>query len=135
MNIAALQSREEYRLYNFMRYIPVLGTLILLCILVATGNVTSFYTSIVYLFPAIPITIWITIKLVLHFKIKQRNKLESARKLLSYGVRSYGTDVAGTFSGYIDQILVVGLLSPASLGLYVVSLSLSKILNTIQTAI
>ncbi|MGC6585155.1 lipopolysaccharide biosynthesis protein [Paenibacillus sp. Dod16] len=135
INIAALQSREEYLLYNFMRYIPVLGTLILLCVLVATGNVTSFYTSIVYLFPAIPITIWITIKLVLHYKMKQRNKLESAKKLLSYGVRSYGTDVAGTFSGYIDQILVVGLLSPASLGLYVVSLSLSKILNTIQTAI
>lgn len=135
INTAALQSREEYHLYNFIRYIPVLGTLVLLCGLVATNHVTPFYTSMAFLFPIIPITIWTTIKLVSHYKLKQKNKLKSSKKLLSYGIRSYGTDVAGTFSGYIDQILVVGLLSPSSLGLYVVSLNLSKMLNSIQSAI
>ncbi|AYB46922.1 oligosaccharide flippase family protein [Paenibacillus lautus] len=135
INTAALQSREEYHLYNFMRYIPVLGTLILLSILVMAGHVTPFLTSVAYLLPAIPMALWTTFKLVSHYKIKQKHKIESGKKLLGYGIRSYGTDVAGTFSGYIDQILVVGLLSPSALGLYVVSLNLAKMLNTIQGAI
>ncbi|GIO89214.1 lipopolysaccharide biosynthesis protein [Paenibacillus lactis] len=135
INTAALQSRGEYGLYNFMRYIPVLGTLILLCALVATGHVTPFLTSVAYLFPAIPIAVWTTFKLVSRYRLKQKNKAKSGKKLLGYGIRSYGTDVAGTFSGYIDQILVVGLLSPSSLGLYVVSLNLAKMLNTIQGSI
>lgn len=135
INVATLQSRQEYHLYNFIRYVPVFSTLILLYGLVVTGHVTPFYTSVAYLFPAIPVAIWVTVKLISNYKIKQKNKMESGKKLLGYGIRSYGTDVAGTFSGYIDQILVVGLLSPSSLGLYVVSLNLSKILNTIQNAI
>ncbi|AJS61608.1 hypothetical protein UB51_17485 [Paenibacillus sp. IHBB 10380] len=135
INVATLQSREEYHLYNFIRYVPVFSTLILLYGLVITGHVTPFYTSVAYLFPAIPVAIWITIKFILKYKLKQKNKIESGKKLLGYGIRSYGTDVAGTFSGYIDQILVVGLLSPSSLGLYVVSLNLSNMLNTIQNAI
>ncbi|MGG3280309.1 lipopolysaccharide biosynthesis protein [Paenibacillus solani] len=135
INTAALQARGEYHLFNFMRYIPVLSTLVLLCGLVIAGHVTPFYTSVAYLLPAIPIALWMTIRLVSKYKMKQQRKVESGKKLLSYGIRSYGTDVAGTFSGYIDQILVVGLLSPSSLGLYVVSLNLSKMLNTIQNAI
>ncbi|AOZ92679.1 lipopolysaccharide biosynthesis protein [Paenibacillus crassostreae] len=135
INVAALQSREEYHRYNFIRYFPVFSTLVLLLGLVVTDHVTPFYTSVAYLFPAIPVAIWVTIKMISNYKIKQKNKIESGKKLLSYGIRSYGTDVAGTFSGYIDQILVVGLLSPSSLGLYVVSLNLSKMLNTIQYAI
>jgi O-antigen/teichoic acid export membrane protein len=135
INVAALQSREEYHLYNFIRYIPVFSTLILLYGLVITGHVTPFYTSVAYLFPILPVAIWMTIRFILKYKMKQKNKIKSGKKLLSYGIRSYGTDVAGTFSGYIDQILVVGLLSPSSLGLYLVSLNLSKMLNTIQSAI
>ncbi|UNK18766.1 oligosaccharide flippase family protein [Paenibacillus sp. N3/727] len=135
VNTATLQSREEFHLYNVSRYFPLIGTLILLLGLVTIGHVTPFYTSVAYLFPVLPIALWITFKLVSQYKVSQSNKFTSGKKLLSYGIRSYGTDVAGTLSGYIDQILVVGLLSPASLGLYVVSLNLSKILNTIQNAI
>ncbi|MBO2943793.1 oligosaccharide flippase family protein [Paenibacillus sp. F411] len=135
INTAALQSRGEYRQFNFMRYSPVFGTLIILLILVFTNHVTPFMTSIAFLVPVIPIAIWTTVRLVSYYKIKQRQKRRSAKKLMSYGIRSYGTDVAGTFSGYIDQILVVGLLSPSALGLYVVSLNLAKMLNTLQNAI
>lgn len=135
INTAALQSRGEYHLYNSIRYVPVFSTLVLLCILVVVGKVTPFYTSIAYLSPAISVAVWTTVRLVSKYRIRQKSKLESGKKLLGYGIRSYGTDVAGTFSGYIDQILVVGLLSPSSLGLYLVSLNLSKMLNTIQGAI
>lgn len=135
VNTAALQAREEFMLYSVSRYFPLVGTMILLCGLIITGNFTPFFSSAAYLFPVLPVAIWITLRLVSQYKARQRNKLKSSRKLLNYGIRSYGTDIAGTFSGYIDQILVVGLLSPASLGLYVVSLNLSKIVNMIQNSI
>jgi O-antigen/teichoic acid export membrane protein len=35
----------------------------------------------------------------------------------------------------VDQVLVVGLLSPASMGLYVVALSLSRMINVLESAI
>lgn len=135
VNTAALQAREEFTLYSISRYFPLVGTMLLLCGLIITGHFTPIFSSVAYLLPVLPVAVWITFKLVSQYKVSQRNKLKSSRKILSYGIRSYGTDVAGTFSGYIDQILVVGLLSPASLGLYVVSLNLSKIVNMIQNAI
>jgi O-antigen/teichoic acid export membrane protein len=59
----------------------------------------------------------------------------SCRQLLSYGVRSYGIDLLGTLAGQLDQVLVIGLLSPSSMGMYAVALSLSRMLNVFQASI
>jgi O-antigen/teichoic acid export membrane protein len=59
----------------------------------------------------------------------------SAHLLLSYGFRSYGIDLCGTLSIYVDQALVVRILRPSLMGTYVVALSLSRILNVFHTAV
>ena len=59
----------------------------------------------------------------------------STRRLFSYGIRSYGVDFCGTLSLYADQALVVRLLSPTAMGIYVVALSLSRMINIIQASI
>ena len=59
----------------------------------------------------------------------------SASLLLSYGIRSYGVDFCGTLSLYADQALVVRLLTPSAMGIYVVALSLSRMLNIIQASV
>jgi O-antigen/teichoic acid export membrane protein len=59
----------------------------------------------------------------------------ACRKLLSYGSRSYGVDLLKTLEGQLDQVLIVGLLSPASLGIYAVALSLCRMLNVFQGAL
>jgi O-antigen/teichoic acid export membrane protein len=61
--------------------------------------------------------------------------LASLRALLPYGVRSYGIDLLGALSLQIDQALVVGFLSPAAMGTYVVALSLSRMLQLFQQAV
>jgi O-antigen/teichoic acid export membrane protein len=60
---------------------------------------------------------------------------KASKRLLSYGIRAYGIEVLITLSGQIDQLLVVGFLSPVSMGLYVVALSLSRTLNVFQQSI
>jgi len=60
---------------------------------------------------------------------------ESAKLLFSYGIRSYGIDLCGTMSLYVDQALVVRLLAPDQMGTYVVALSLSRMLNLFHTSV
>jgi O-antigen/teichoic acid export membrane protein len=59
--------------------------------------------------------------------------LESFRSsvglLFSYGIRSYGIDLCGTMALYVDQALVVRVLQPKMMGVYVVALSLSRMLS------
>lgn len=135
VNNAVLQARDEYKLFNRIRYLPNVITLVLLYGLVVTGSVNPFYTALAYIIPTIPMTMWITVRQLSIYKLKQTGLLQSARKLSGYGIRSYGTDLAGTLSFYMDQVLVVGLLSPASLGIYLVALNLSKMLDIVQSSV
>jgi O-antigen/teichoic acid export membrane protein len=57
------------------------------------------------------------------------------KRILGYGIRSYGIDVLGTLALYVDQVLVIGLLSPGAMGSYVVVLSLSRMLNLFQNSV
>jgi len=69
------------------------------------------------------------------FAPRLRAVRESARLLSSYGIRSYGIDLCGTMSLYVDQALVVRLLTPDLMGIYVVALSLSRLLNAFHTSV
>ncbi|WP_435169796.1 lipopolysaccharide biosynthesis protein [Paenibacillus glycanilyticus] len=135
INNAVLQAREEYSLFNRIRYLPNVITLILLFALVVTDSVNPFYTSLAYVAPTIPLSLWIMIRLLSVYSFKQKGVIDSSKQLVQYGIRSYGTDLAGTLSFYIDQVLVVGLLSPVSLGIYLVALNLSKMLDIIQASV
>lgn len=61
-----------------------------------------------------------------------RGAYQNLKRLFTYGLGSYGNDLLGNFSTYIDQIVIVGLLRPADLGLYVVAVSLSRMVNFSQ---
>jgi O-antigen/teichoic acid export membrane protein len=58
-----------------------------------------------------------------------------AGPLLRYGLRFYGTDLLGTLSAYIDQIIILPMLSPAAVGIYVVARSLSRTLSVLSDAV
>ena len=54
---------------------------------------------------------------------------ESATSLTSYGFKAFGIDVLATLSTQIDQALVVRFLSAPQLGIYAVSLAISRLLG------
>ena len=59
----------------------------------------------------------------------------SCRLLLSYGIRSYGVDILGALSLQVDQVLVISMLAPAAMGIYGVTLSLSRMFTLFQDSV
>ena len=61
--------------------------------------------------------------------------MSPSRTLLSYGLRAWGGDLLATVANQVDRILVVGMLSPESMGLYVVAQSASGVLAILPGSI
>ncbi|MDQ0193958.1 lipopolysaccharide biosynthesis protein [Paenibacillus wynnii] len=135
INNATLQFRGDYKKFNMLRYVIPLLTLIMIGVLILTDTINPFTTTVAYLFPSVPLFIWLTIHLLRTYKVKMRDSYLQFKKLFTYGLGSYGNDLLGQFSYYIDQIIIAGLLRPADLGLYVVAVSLSRMVNFFSNSI
>lgn len=133
--IAALEAHGDFTTANHMRYLPSICALIVLLGLAWTQTLTPLTAAMAYLLPGLPIFFWM---LRYFWQLSQpcwRGLNTAFRKLLSYGLRSYGIDLLKTLAGQLDGVLVVGLLSPASMGIYVVAISLCRMLSIFQGAI
>lgn len=89
----------------------------------------------VYVLAGLPSLVWILVSLAM----LSRPSLSGGRavwgRLSHYGVRSYGVDLCGILAIYLDQALVVGLLSAASMGIYAVALSLSRVIGAVHATV
>lgn len=135
INNAMMQVRGEYKQYNRLRFLVPLSTLVLLAGMIVTGTMNPYTSAVAYLAPSVPFYIGTTIRLIRHYRVVLKDALQSFRRLFAYGIGSYGNDLMGNVSYYIDQIVIIGLLNPAELGLYTVAVSLSRIVNVFSTSI
>lgn len=133
--VAALEATDDFTTANQGQYLTPLFTLIMLLALLLAHGLTPFNTSLAYTLAGLPIFLWILNLLWKRFRPRWHNLGGQYRRLLSYGLRAYGIDLLGTLAGQMDQALVVGLLSPASMGMYAVALSLSRMLDVFQGSI
>lgn len=133
--MAALEAHGNFTLANHLRYLSPVLTLIVLSGLAMTQTLTPLTAGLAYLLPSLPIFLWLLIYLWKIFQPRWQSLWEACRQLLNYGLRSYGVDLMVTLAGQLDQALVIGLLSPTSMGVYIVALSLSRMLNVFQSAI
>ena len=132
---AALQAREEFTLYNAVRYLQPLLTLLALVLLAATHHLTPFTAALSYLLPGVPVLLWLVARLWRLYRPNWQGVSPAFRRLTSYGLRSYGADLAGTLANQLDRVLVVGFLNPVAMGLYVVAFSLSRTLHIFQASV
>ncbi len=132
---AALQAREEFAFYNAVRYLPPLLTLLTLGLLALVQGLTPFSAALSYILPVVPVFLWMLVRLWRFYRPAWQGLGLALKRLVSYGLRSYGVDLLGTLSRQLDQVLVVGLLAPAMMGLYVVALSAARLLEVFQSAI
>ncbi len=112
-----------------------IGTLSGLVVFLALHRLTPFTAALCYVLSGIPPFLWTCIAIIPKAKWKLQQMRESARELLSYGLRSYGIDLCGTLAQYVDQALVLGMLSASQMGTYTVALSLSRMLNIISVSL
>ncbi|WP_263382464.1 oligosaccharide flippase family protein [Granulicella arctica] len=134
---AALEALELFSLSNVVQTLIPVTTLAGLLLFLALHHLTPITAGIAY-----TIAIFPTSFTILAFLWRRRVStsriavsLATCRTLLSYGIRSCGIDLLGALALNIDQVLVVGLLSPQAMGSYVVVLSLSRALLLFQSAV
>jgi O-antigen/teichoic acid export membrane protein len=132
---AAVESGGDFKTSNLSLTIAPLLTLAGLVALQLTHTFTPVAASWIYVTMGVPSFLLVTWRLVRTFAPTLRHVVDSARLLMSYGVRSYGIDLCGTMAFYVDQALVIHLLDPRLMGAYVVALSLSRMLNAFHTAV
>jgi O-antigen/teichoic acid export membrane protein len=132
---AALESQGDFTASNVSLIGPPLLTLAGLLVLLFTHTFTPVNASWVYVLAGLPPLVWMSCSFHQAVRPRFRRLRKSAQLLFSYGIRSYGIDLCGTLSLYVDQALVIRILQPGLMGTYVVALSLSRVLNAFHTAV
>ena len=130
----ALDASSQFAISNIGRYMMPLGTLLLLYGLVISHNITPYTAALAYILPGIVVFLFRLAYLRKVFKFQWSGLTKTYRRLMSYGVRSYGVELVKTLSGKLSQVVIVGLLSSSNLGIYVVALNLSRMMNVFQTS-
>lgn len=133
--LAALEATDDFSTANQGQYLTPLLILGMLVALLLARSLTPFTTSLAYILAGLPIFFWILHRLWKRFRPKWHNLGEQYKRLLNYGLRAYGIDILGTLGNQVDQALVIGFLEPAAMGMYVVALSLSRMLDVFQSSI
>ena len=132
---AALEAEHGFGRSGIALVMPPALTLILLFSFISMHRLTPVTAAISYVISSLPAILWLFRSLPISLRVPARTLFDAMRALLSYGVRSYGIDLCGTVSLYIDQAVVVGLFSPADMGRYVVALNFSRLTSVPHQAI
>jgi O-antigen/teichoic acid export membrane protein len=132
---AMLEALGEFKLANSTRYVPALMTLVSLTTLALSHKLTPFLGAASYLAPPVATAVWTAWKLRHLFRIRSFDPRRSLRELFFYGTRCYAIDVLGALSAQIDQVLVVGILSATAMGVYVVAVNASRVLQNLHSAV
>ncbi len=132
---AILEVNFDFSSSNALRYAPSFLVLVGLLALIVVHRFTPFATALLYQFSSVPAAVVIAVRLRKIFKFTLQDFERSARRLFTYGLRIYVSDVLTIFGAQIDQLLVVGLLSAENLGTYAVALTASRILNVFQNSV
>jgi O-antigen/teichoic acid export membrane protein len=132
---AVLEASHDFSASNAIQTLTPFATLIGLLLFLALRQLNPYTAGIAYIAASLP-AFWLMAHRVRRVSARPARIETAAMKLLlGYGVRSYGIDVLGTLALYVDQVLVIGLLSPGAMGSYVVVLSLSRMLNLFQNSV
>jgi O-antigen/teichoic acid export membrane protein len=109
-------------------------TLAGLLLLLGIHRLTPITAACTYVLAGLPPLVWIVISLRSELVLRAGEMADAVKDLLSYGLRSYGIDLCGSLSQYVDQALVLGMLMPSDMGTYTVALSLSRMINVVFTS-
>ncbi|MCM1981525.1 lipopolysaccharide biosynthesis protein [Lyngbya confervoides] len=131
----AYRARGLFSVVNQTNYLSPILTLGLLGGFAGTRSMTPLTGALAYRIPFLSIFIWKFVDLWRHYRPGFRNLRTSIGLLLPYAWRSAGINILSQVADRLDQVLVVGYLDPDAMGLYVVALSVSRMLSVFQSAI
>ncbi|RUS42676.1 hypothetical protein ELR57_26355 [Cohnella sp. AR92] len=135
---ALAQSMENFNLYNGLRLYVPLSNLAGLAALWAFGLLDQGSASLIYLGTSLVVIVWSLYRMRKQLAVGWFGRFsdrKAIRSLFGYGSRVYGVELLGTLYGQCDKLIILALLSPRAFGLYTVVYTLSRVFNTVQTAV
>jgi O-antigen/teichoic acid export membrane protein len=132
---AVLEASHQFSASNAIQTLTPFATLLSLLAFVFLHRINPYTAAIAYIAASIPAFWFMIVRVRRAGLVRLAMNAVGVKKILGYGVRSYGVDVLGTLALQVDQVLVVSLLIPSAMGSYVVVLSLSRMLNLFQNSV
>ena len=136
--VAHLQVRGGFRDFNVFRFGQAASTLVALLVFASLKSLTPPIAAACYLLPPIPFFLVVLIRAFRSLPPPDKSRDltigAATRKISHYATRALGIDLLGTLSSQVDQLMVVSFLDPASMGAYVVALSVSRVPNVVVGA-
>jgi len=135
VSMAVLQAQQRFIAFNYVRVaqpiLQLLGTLLL----GAAGWLTPLTAALVVLLAGVPGIVWTCGWIVARVRPAWAHWRAAARELSSYGARAYSAELLSALAAQVDRVIVVGIFAPAVMGMYVVALSLSRLVTMFPSAI
>ncbi len=132
--LSALEAYELFSISNIFLLLVHSSALLMLIGLIISHSMNPFTAAFAYVFAATPTAIGLLIYVWRLYKPIWTDLGASFRSLINYGFRAYGIDLLSILAQQADQVFVVGLLPPKYVGMYVIAVSLARILNVFQTS-
>ena len=132
---AFLEATGRFKSSNMNSLVSPIVTIFALLLLRAIHALTPFTANLALFGPVSVQTAWLVFGLRATFFASDGRIYRQFRTLLSYGLRSYGSDIMGTLSAQADQAVIIAFLTPSALGLYTVALMASRMTNVIQDSL
>jgi len=133
--IPALLSRHEFSRCNAVRIAQPTLSLIGMLALGMLGWMTPLTGALVVSLSSLPGLIWGFAWIHRECKPVWRGWLAAAREVRSYSLRAYSGELLSSLATQVDKVIVVGIFAPALMGLYVVAMSLSRLVAIFAAAI
>jgi antigen flippase len=121
---SVLRARHQFKEANVSDLAMPMSTLVALLMLMMAHALTPMTSAAAYLVPFIWVVPWLWAKVKPRLRVRELR--QSALSLLDYGARSCVSEILGSLATQVDQVLVIGMLSPFSMGLYTVALSAAR---------
>lgn len=131
----SFKASGQFLSLNQLYWLPELVKLFALITCLSVGVLDTSSAALIYILAGLPIYIVQGVYIFQSYRPRLHFKSAIYRRLLDYGMRSYGSTLFSQFELRVDQFLAASMLTPSQLGIYAVALSLSRILKLFQTSV
>ena len=132
---AAWEAQGYFVRSSLSQLVTPLCVVVGLAVLIWQDAMSPEWAAAVYVLAGLPSLFWILSAVGRHTPLSLDGGRPLWGRLSHYGLRSYGVDLCGILAIYLDQALVVGLLNAASMGIYAVALSLSRVIGAVHASV
>jgi len=133
--MAALQARQRFIAYNYVRVSQPAVQLVATIALGISHRLTPTSAALIVLLAGLPGLVWTVGWALAAYRPAWRRWLSAAREMSSYNARAYSGELLLGLAGQVDKLIVVGIFAPATMGIYVVALTLSRIAMMFPNAV